>query len=193
MLIRRKYFKMFAALSLLSSVYGYASSSSSTHEGLSIREMRKQCEDLRSDTQRKKEEIVVNCTGLSIIDDRQENTVTKDNMVNFFAQANTKSGLYMTEPTEIIRKKDPLQFSCARIELKALRAPAGGVKVYLSSCNELTRENLERQCRKAINSHCADNTVDLNAQAKGEGPVDTSGSCTVESQRVIDTCAAYEG
>ena len=196
MLIRRKYFRVVAALSLFSSIFGYASSSSSsssnsssetTQERISIKEMRKQCEAMKSDTQRKQESLIVSCYGGSIMKTRQGLEITKENQSKMTAQTSTKSGRYSTEESEYYKAFEPLKVSCAKVDLTEVNAPVGGVTAQVGSCAELTEENLSALCRSTIATFCADNTV----AADSEEATDAAGMCVSKSVRTINTCDAY--
>lgn len=192
MLIRRKYFKMFAALSLFSSVCGYASSSTSTtKEGLSVREMRKQCETLQEGSQTGVKEIIIHCHGMRVVADRTEDSISKANSVNYYARASIKSGDYQTSPFELDKDLEPMNLQCAKVDLKTISAPVGGVKTSVNSCAEITEENIERLCAQEIPNYCRDNMVDLSAPNEGEAPVDTTGMCTTDHLTTIDTCSYY--
>ncbi|MBI2602296.1 MAG: hypothetical protein HYW48_04500 [Deltaproteobacteria bacterium] len=174
-----------------------SASSDETVQGLD--EVRKQCEELRGDSQRKPFQIVVNCSGSNTYYVEEIDHRTLANQETTTAQTTTKAGRYRSVGVVTTGSMPGHDVTCKRYKKMKLSVPKGfGIPKTIQECDELTPANLKLICTDEVREYCAEQKVTGSSSQSGssasssdDAQQDSAGACVLETVEVVDGCAGY--
>lgn len=193
------------------SVESASSASSSTTaaetvEGLEA--VRKQCLELRADSQRKPFQIKVECSGSYSYWVKEAGRVSLPNQSTTNAQTTTKAGRYRSVGVVTSVSMPDHDVSCTRWKKKQLSVPEGfGIPKLIEECDELTPANLKQICADEVREYCGEQMVAGSSSSQsgssssdgaqqGQGAQqdqsDKSEACVLKTVKVFDACAGYQ-